>query len=69
MSINLPVIPSAYSARYLIELHKRLVQLFTARPDVTQPRSELLLVSPGGVVYSVAVDDAGTLSATLVDKQ
>lgn len=51
---------------YVQSLTKVLVDAFNKRPDVTEPRNTLLLVSPDGTVYSVGVNNSGGITSTKV---
>ena len=55
-------------AEYVANLVTRLSQEINARTPDISARPNLLLQSPGGVVYSVAVDDAGALTTVKVER-
>lgn len=66
-----PAIPAGVDAgvsAFCRTLLQKLDFEFKQRIPNTQGQAELLLVSPGGKVYAVRVDDAGALSTTLMNE-
>lgn len=66
---NLPFIPGSIEQplrAYLTNLANAITREFNRRPTPESPVSSVLLASPDGSVYSVAVTDAGVLTATKV---
>lgn len=67
--ITLPIPPNTLdktSRDYLIRLIQALTQALDRRTERDVPEGSVLLVSPNGSVYTVAVADDGTLTTELV---
>jgi hypothetical protein len=62
----IPVIQDPNVTEYIRQLSMALNKEFAARPTKDQAVHSVLLLSPGGKVYSVTVADDGTLSTALV---
>ena len=52
-------------ATYLRTLNSALAMALAQRPAVTSPTAQTLLLAPDGSVYSIKVDNAGTLATEL----
>lgn len=71
MNVSLPKPPQAYDYTNEVE-HRRLVELAfnealsKAEDFRLQPGQRVILTSPGGVLWALAVDDAGALSTVAV---
>lgn len=64
-----PIIPDGLDPNtrsYLQRFIKSLVSQMSRKLDTERPSASVLLASPNGSVYTVRVDDSGTLSTTLV---
>lgn len=67
--MKLPEIPRTIDGKlqeYLQNFSRAVQNLDTASIKKDQAAGSVLLVSPDGSVYSLTVDNAGTLSTTLV---
>ncbi len=66
MRIILPSAPDRYDPGYISRALSTITQAFLQVVPRQEAVSSVLLQSPGGKVYSVTVDDSGTLSTTEV---
>jgi hypothetical protein len=64
--VDLPEPPNFYSRDYMLRLMAALQRYLSASLDTQQSVAEFYLRSSGGKVYKVTVNDAGTLTTTLV---
>lgn len=67
--MNLPKIPRTNDPaldKYLRDLSVAIQKELALKYSLTTPTDSVLLVSPDGSVYTVAVADDGTLNTTLV---
>jgi len=68
-SLNPPTVPNLEDDRcekFLKNLTSYIQRELKKRPEQEQALGSVLLVAPNGSVYTVQVDNAGTLSTTLV---
>jgi len=66
MKANLPPAPDRYDSAYLTRALSELDRLIGLSLSKSEASSSVLLLSPGGLVYKVTVDDSGTLITTSV---
>jgi hypothetical protein len=66
MRSNLPPIPEAYDPSYFNRAFAIIDRTFSFAVGKTEAVGSLMLLSPGGLVYKVTVEDDGTLTTTSV---
>lgn len=66
MRANLPPAPTRYDSDYLTRALSALDRLIGLSLSKSEASSSVLLLSPGGLVYKVTVDDSGNLITTSV---
>jgi hypothetical protein len=66
MKANLPPAPDQYDAAYFTRGFAALDRIIEFSITKTEASASLLLLSPGGLVYKVTVDDSGSLITTSV---
>ncbi len=66
MRANLPPAPDRYDSSYFIRAFAVLDRIFESSLTRTEASGSVLLLSPGGLVYKVTVEDDGTLTTTSV---
>lgn len=66
MRANLPPAPQNYDADYFTRGFAALDRIVDFSVSKMEAASSILLLSPGGLVYKVTVEDDGTLTTTAV---
>jgi hypothetical protein len=66
MRANLPPAPDRYDAAYFTRGFAALDRIIDFSITKTEAAASLLLLSPGGLVYKLTVEDDGTLITTAV---
>lgn len=66
MKANLPPAPSKYDSDYFTRALSALDRIVDLSISKSEASPSIMLLSPGGLVYKVTVEDDGTLTTTSV---
>lgn len=67
MNVQFPDPVGGVSPNYMMQVLSTLRTVFLSVVSKDESVSRILLSSPNGTVYSITVDDSGTITATLND--